>query len=73
MALFGIEIDTTGDVDLYGTKITALPDNLSVGGDLYLRHSEITALPDNLKVGGKVIGFQPPVRKATERPAPGPC
>jgi hypothetical protein len=41
-----------GGLDLRGTGITALPDNLSVGGDLDLRGTGITALPDNLSVGG---------------------
>ena len=35
-----------------GTKITALPDRLSVGGYLDLRLTKITALPDGLSVGG---------------------
>ena len=41
-----------GNLDLIGTGITALPDNLTVGGNLYLRGTKITALPDNLTVGG---------------------
>ena len=41
-----------GDLDLYNTKITSLPDNLSVGGNLDLRYTKITSLPDNLSVGG---------------------
>ena len=41
-----------GRLDLSGTKITALPDNLTVGGGLDLRDTGITALPDNLTVGG---------------------
>ena len=41
-----------GSLDLSGTQITALPDNLTVGGSLYLRNTQITALPDNLTVGG---------------------
>ncbi len=42
----------SGDLDLSGTQITALPDGLTVGGDLYLRGTQITALPDGLTVGG---------------------
>ena len=38
-------------LDLRGTGITALPDNLTVGGSLDLRGTGITALPDNLTVG----------------------
>ena len=41
-----------GYLDLSGTQITALPDNLTVGGWLGLRGTQITALPDNLTVGG---------------------
>ena len=41
-----------GWLDLRGTEITALPDNLTVGGGLDLSGTEITALPDNLTVGG---------------------
>ena len=40
------------DLDLSGTNITALPDNLQVGRDLYLSYTKITALPDNLQVVG---------------------
>ena len=40
-----------GYLDLRGTGITALPDNLTVGGYLDLRGTGITALPDNLTVG----------------------
>ena len=43
-----------GDLDLDGTPITALPDNLTVHGTLYLNDTPITALPDNLKVGGNL-------------------
>ena len=39
-------------LDLRGTGITSLPDNLTVGGGLYLRDTGITSLPDNLTVGG---------------------
>ena len=47
-------MDRNNDGNLYlrGTKITALPDNLTVGGWLDLRGTEITALPDSLTVGG---------------------
>ena len=43
-----------GWLDLRGTQITALPDNLTVGGSLYLSGMQITALPDNLTVGGSL-------------------
>ena len=41
-----------GWLDLYGTRVTSLPDNLTVGGCLDLRSTQITSLPDNLTVGG---------------------
>ena len=43
-----------GSLDLSGTQITALPDNLTVGGWLDLSGTNITALPDNLTVGGSL-------------------
>ena len=45
-------MDEYGNLDLSGTGITSLPDNLTVGGWLDLRGTGITALPDNLTVGG---------------------
>ena len=45
-------IDVRGNLDLRGTQITSLPDNLSVKGYLNLRGTNITSLPDNLNVGG---------------------
>jgi len=41
-----------GALDLRGTEITSLPENLTVGGWLDLRGTEITSLPENLTVGG---------------------
>ena len=41
----------SGNLNLNGTPITSLPDNLSVGGDLDLTGTNITSLPDNLSVG----------------------
>jgi hypothetical protein len=41
-----------GNLDLQGTKITQLPDNLKVEGYLYLHKTKIAQLPNNLKVGG---------------------
>ncbi|WP_368666893.1 hypothetical protein, partial [Dysgonomonas sp. 511] len=34
-----------GSLDLRGTQITSLPDNLTVGGSLDLRGTQITSLP----------------------------
>ena len=44
-------MDRHGNLDLRGTSITVLPDNLTVGGSLDLSGTPITALPDNLTVG----------------------
>jgi hypothetical protein len=46
------ELKFKGDLYLFNTKITSLPDNLHVGGDLYLQYTNITSLPDNLTVNG---------------------
>ena len=43
-----------GWLDLRGTGITSLPDNLTVGCSLDLSGTGITALPDNLTVGGSL-------------------
>ena len=43
--------DNGGSLNLSGTPITSLPDNLTVGGWLNLRGTPITSLPDNLTVG----------------------
>ena len=44
-----------GYLDLNGTGITSLPDNLTVGGYLDLEGcTGITSLPDNLTVGGNL-------------------
>ena len=43
-----------GSLDLEGTQITSLQDNLTVGGSLDLRGTQITSLPDNLTVGGSL-------------------
>ena len=39
-----------GNLDLIGTKITALPDNLTVGGGLYLICNLITSHPEDQKL-----------------------
>ena len=43
-----------GSLDLRGTGITSLPDNMTVGGSLDLEGTGITSLPDNLTVGGSL-------------------
>ena len=47
-------MDSDGNLYLYGTKITKLPENLSVGGNLDLRETKITELPESLSVGGSL-------------------
>jgi hypothetical protein len=51
-----------GSLDLQGTQIKELPDNLSVGGYLDLQGTQIKELPDNLSVGGGIWGLE---QKAT--------
>ena len=41
-----------GSLYLSNSKITELPEGLTVGGSLYLRNSKITELPEGLTVGG---------------------
>ena len=43
-----------GSLDLSGTQIASLPDNLTVGGWLDLSGTQIASLPDNLTVGGSL-------------------
>ena len=47
-------IDYKSDLYLANTKITELPDNLTVNGYLYLTNTNITKLPDNLTVKGSL-------------------
>ena len=47
-------MDDDGWLDLSGTKITSLPDNLTVGGSLDIRWTKITSIPENLTVGGSL-------------------
>ena len=44
--------ENNGNLDLYGTQIKELPDNLTVVGYLDLYDTEIEKLPDGLSVGG---------------------
>jgi len=41
-----------GSLDLRGSPVEKLPDNLQVGGDLFLENTPIRELSDNLQVGG---------------------
>ena len=44
-----------GYLDLGGTPITSLPDNLYVSGFLHLDETQITSVPDNLHVRGTLF------------------
>ena len=46
---------TTGNLDLSGTQITALPDNLTVGGLLNLSGTQITGAVYNCGYTGRAI------------------
>jgi len=50
-----------GDLDLYNTKITKLPQGLKVGGNLYLQSTSITSLPQGLTVGGSLYLQSTPI------------
>ena len=51
-----------GDLDLYDTPITSLPDNLTkVGGFLNLYDTPLTSLPDNLQVGRYLNLYNTPI------------
>jgi hypothetical protein len=42
----------SGNVNLSGTNVTSLPNNLTIGGDFDLSKTKLTELPDNLTVTG---------------------
>ena len=44
----GEVLTVVGNLDLRGTQITSLPDNITVGGNLYLEGTQISSLPDNI-------------------------
>ncbi len=45
------DLNIEGDLNLFDSKITSLPEGLKVGGDLYLNNSLIKSIPKGLKVG----------------------
>ena len=47
-------MDCYGSLDVSNTKITELPENLTVGGSLDVSHTNIKELPKNLTVGGSL-------------------
>jgi hypothetical protein len=54
------------DLDLENTKITSLPEDLTVGGSLYLRNTKITSLPKNLVVNGFLGLMNTPITSLPE-------
>jgi len=52
-----------GDLNLMGSPIEKLPDNLKVGGNLSLSNTPIKELPDNLKVGGILDLSNTPIKE----------
>ena len=57
------EIIVNGDLDLEGTPIQSLPNNLHVKGNLYLNGCEnLKSLPDNLHVGGSLRSIDTPIQ-----------
>jgi|APGre2960657373_1045057.scaffolds.fasta_scaffold53965_2 hypothetical protein len=51
-----------GDIDISYSKITSLPDNLTVNGYLNCYGTQITSLPDNLTVNGNLNLGNTPIR-----------
>ena len=57
-----IKNGSKGDLDLYNTPITSLPNNLTyVGGDLRLSNSKIASLQNGLTIGGDLIISNTPI------------
>ena len=52
-----------GNLDLNGTPVKKLPDNLQVGRSLDLGNTPIKELPDNLKVGGYLFLTGTPIKE----------
>lgn len=50
-----IKEGSMGHLDLRGTPITSLPDNLIVGGGLHLSGTKITSLPSGLEVKADLV------------------
>ena len=49
-----LSVYVKGYLDLRGTNVSELPDNLIVRGNLDLRGTSVSELPDDLYVGGKI-------------------
>jgi hypothetical protein len=64
-------LDVKGNLHLYDTPITSLPNDLKVGGNLDLRGTKVTSLPDGLKVGGSLDLRGTKVKKDDFKKPPG--
>jgi len=63
-----------GDLDLRSTRITRLPQGLTVGGDLDLGGTPIAQLPQGLQVGGDLdLGGTPLANTWTDAMKPPGC
>ena len=49
------DLNIEGDLDLFESKITSLPEGLKIKGNLNLQFSKITSLPKGLQVGGDLF------------------
>jgi hypothetical protein len=53
-----LSVYVEGSIDLKGSQVTRLPENMSVEGTLDLRYSDVTQLPEGLSVGGTLdLGY----------------
>ena len=55
-----------GDLELYDTELTSLPEGLKVGGHLDLRQTNITSLPKGLEVRGYLYTYGTNLAKYTD-------
>ena len=62
-----------GYLDLFGSKITKLPDNLVVSGSVDLRYTNITELPENLVVSGCLDLYLTKITKLPDSLVVGGC
>ena len=58
-----IKDGSKGNLDLCGSPVEKLPDNLQVGDSLFLNNTPIKELPDNLQVGGFLSLIKTPIKE----------
>jgi len=58
-----IKDGSNGSLDLRGSPVEELPDNLKVGGGLFLMDTPIKELPDNLEIGGGLFLSNTPIKE----------